>query len=492
MNTSAADALTEALVRHSPRHQPGERPWRAWLIHGLTLLVWGVLLVDAFTRHGSVLAWSVGIAYICYDTLLLLMVTSQTWRLLRSNKSKPSPLGHTVTVGAIVAAHNEARVLPLTLSALLTQEPALDQIVIADDGSSDDTAALLTTRYGLTPPAIGELSEASHIHPQLHWLRLPHGGKARALNRALQAMWTETVVTVDGDTLLEPGAIRTVQEAFSRRPKLVAATGVITPVCSQDVQGRVMQAFQTYEYIRNFLSRFAWSRFNALLLVSGAFASFRRQAVLDVGGFDPDCMVEDYELIHRLHRHAAQHGLGWQVAVLGGAQARTDAPSNIGGFLRQRRRWFGGFLQTQYWYRDMVGNGRYGALGRLMLPVKAGDTFQPLYGFSAFVLLLVFAFTGQLMVVGPVLAVMAAKVAIDLSYLLWSMRLYRRWVQDPGRGHLGLAVLAAIAEPFTFQLLRHTGALLGWWSVLTGRASWGRQSRQGLAALPASRKLEQG
>ncbi|MGL1645724.1 glycosyltransferase, partial [Vibrio parahaemolyticus] len=90
-------------------------------------------------------------------------------------------------------------------------------------------------------------------------------------------------------------------------------------------------------------SRHAWSRFNSLLLVSGAFATFRRDAVVQVGGFDPDCLVEDYELLHRLHRHARNEGLTWTVRVLGQAQARTDAPSTLMAFLRQRRRWFGGF-----------------------------------------------------------------------------------------------------------------------------------------------------
>ncbi|WP_256581043.1 glycosyltransferase family 2 protein, partial [Pseudomonas sp. GW460-11-11-14-LB11] len=82
------------------------------------------------------------------------------------------------------------------------------------------------------------------------------------------------------------------------------------------------------------------------MLISGAFAAFRRVAVVAVGGFDPDCMVEDYELFHRLHRHAVDNGHDWTVGVVGGALARTDAPASPLAFLRQRRRWFGGFLQT--------------------------------------------------------------------------------------------------------------------------------------------------
>ena len=222
-------------------------------------------------------------------------------------------------------------------------------------------------------------------------------------------MSTDIVLTVDADTLLECDAIAAMRQAFAADPCLVAATGVLVPSCGPSASGRFFEWFQTYEYIRNFLSRYAWSRLDSLLLISGAFAGFRRTALLEVGGFDPDCLVEDYELIHRLLRFSALRDLGWHSAVLGRARAGTDAPGTPGAFLRQRRRWFGGFLQTQFWYRDMVGNPRYGWLGLAMLPVKAADTLQPIYGLTAFFLLIFFLLTGRFAVVLPAAGVMLAK-----------------------------------------------------------------------------------
>ena len=359
--------------------------------------------------------------------------------------------------------------------------------MIADDGSTDDTAGLLQRDYGLSLPAMGAMSDCSVSYPTLRWLRLPHGGKAQALNAAIVQMATDTVLTVDGDTLLEPDAIGAVREAFSNEPALVAATGVLAPVCNGTFSGRLFQWFQTYEYIRNFLSRYAWMRVNSLLLISGAFAGFRRQAVVEVGGFDADCLVEDYELIHRLRRFGMLHHRHWTTRVLGNARARTEAPGTVGAFLRQRRRWFGGFLQTQYWYRDMVGDPRHGWLGLAMLPVKAIDTLQPLYGLTAFFLLVYYALHGALGVLAPVGVVIGSKIVIDLVFHLWSVHLYRRWAQsDRGlrvgasRAHFGLAFLAAVVEPFTFQLLRHIGAAWGWLYFLTGAHQWGKQSRGGL------------
>jgi cellulose synthase/poly-beta-1,6-N-acetylglucosamine synthase-like glycosyltransferase len=265
MPTLTPFLLRQALVQHSPRYRGARSSWRAVLIQLMLLGLWAGLLHEAWVQRSAVMAWSLGIAYVSYDSLLLLFVATQTWRLLR--KPEPPQAANTFTGGrarptlaVIVASHNEASVLPVTIQALLDQTDRPDQIVIADDGSSDHTETLLPERWGLRAPALGKLSAPSSRVACLRWLRLPHGGKARALNQALCAISADIVLTVDGDTLLERGAIEAVRRAFMQDHKLVAATGVITPVCGKDWRGRVFQWFQTYEYIRNFLSRYAWAR----------------------------------------------------------------------------------------------------------------------------------------------------------------------------------------------------------------------------------------
>jgi cellulose synthase/poly-beta-1,6-N-acetylglucosamine synthase-like glycosyltransferase len=476
--TRLAAELDRRRTAISPRYAPPPTPLRAVVIHGSVTLLWILLFARAFGESG-VFAWSVGLAYVGYDTVLIAFVFAQTLPLLR-RPSLPRP-AQRPSLGVIVAARNEAAVLPVTLAALLAQTDPADAVVIADDGSDDDTASVLLREYGLAMPPVGAMSAPSPRHPSLRWLRLPHGGKARALNAAMPCIETELVLTVDSDTLLEPDAVAAMRDAFARDAGLVAATGVLFPVCGPTVSGRFFQWFQTYEYMRNFLSRYAWGRQDGLLLISGAFAAYRRQAVLDVGGFDLDCLVEDYELTHRLRDYAVRQGLRWRTAVVGGARARTDAPATIGAFLRQRRRWFGGFLQTQLWYRHMVGNPRYGRLGTLMLPVKAFDTMQPLYGLTSVALLLGALVADRSSVVAPVAGVIAAKIALDLAFYLWSLLLYRRWLGDLARVNVAWAIVAALIEPFTFQIVRHSGAALGWVSFITGERRWGLQARTALA-----------
>ncbi len=484
MNMLRPIELSEVLAVQSPRLMPRPIPLISRIIGGGSVLLFVVLFAQAFIQRRLGI-WSVGIAYILYDTALLAFTAWKIWPLGRGITPSPAA-GTRPTLGVIVAARNEAAVIDTTLAALIAQDDPPDQILIADDGSTDGIGEALARLYRLTAPKIGEISRSAAGRTEIAWLRLAHGGKARALNAAMLRVDSDVILTVDADTLLDPGAIGAIRRAFADERELVAATGVLTPICGPNVTGRIFEWFQGYEYVRNFLSRYAWMRLDSLLLISGAFAAFRRDAVLEVGGFDPACLVEDYELIHRLYRHAADTGQDWRIRVIGGATARTDAPASTLAFLRQRRRWFGGFLQTQHWNRDMVGNRRFGHLGTAMLPVKALDRLQPIYGLVAFAILVVVLARGHYAIALPILLVMLAKITVDLAFHLWSLGIYARWTGQP-RPALALALLAALIEPFTFQLLRHAGAVWGWVTFLSGRQSWGRSARTAVngGAVPA-------
>jgi cellulose synthase/poly-beta-1,6-N-acetylglucosamine synthase-like glycosyltransferase len=458
--------LEAALHNISPRFTRPPTPAASFLIHGAVALLWLALIARAFTAHGFA-AWSAGIIYIAYDTFLLAFTFRQTLPLRHASKP-PEKTTTRLTLAVIIAAYNEDSVLAAAIAALLAQSHSPDEIIIADDGSTDNTAKILEQKFALTPPPLGAITPPGPIR----WLRAPHAGKAKTLNLALPHVESELFVTVDADTTLLPGALTAMRESFAADKNLVAATGILAPTCEPTHAGRLLEWFQTYEYIRNFLGRYAWASQNALLLISGAFAGFRRDAVLTVGGFDPDCLVEDYELIHRLRRYGYDNNLNWHSTVIGGARGKTSAPATIPSFLRQRRRWFGGFLQTQYWYRDMVGAKKYQSLGLLMLPIKAIDTFQPLYGLFAFVLLLDYLFTGRLTLLLPVGTLILAKIILDLAFHLWSIHLYRLWSGPETKANFSQAILASVLEPFTFQLLRHLGATLGWLSFLTRRRTW--------------------
>ena len=133
MNPAAVEQdLARTRLAISPRYAPPPTPLRSRLIHGGALALW-VLLFARALFGGGLFAWSAGLAYIGYDTILLAFVFWQTLALLRPAQQAASSADLPAAT-IIVAAHNEAATLPVTLAALFAQTSAADLIPPCRDG----------------------------------------------------------------------------------------------------------------------------------------------------------------------------------------------------------------------------------------------------------------------------------------------------------------------------------------------------------------------
>ncbi len=438
----------------------------------LSLLI--LVILSAFVLKG-VAAWSIGLIYIAYDSWLL-------WYMVRSSRRSVKLLEETVVpaaelpqISVLVAAYNEYVVLPDCIGALRNQTDPPDEIIIVDDGSSDDSIAHLTRNFQVEFPDVSAGTPAlgvSLLEPRLKVLRKAHSGKADSMNQAWPLAQFPLIVTIDADTVLDPGAIAAMRRAFGANQELAAGCGVLTPKCRKVFAGSFFEFFQSFEYYRAFLWRLSWTTSDSLLLVSGAFAAYRKSVLQKLGGFDAHSLVEDYDLIYRLHRYAGEHGERMQVQVVSEARAVTDAPASVRAFLHQRARWFSGFLETLSRNSDMVGDARFGRVGRFMLPIKTVDTLLPVYAVMAVAVLVVLVIAGG--AIDPaILWVLALKLLFDLVFHCRAIWTYQRWQgASVSKGLWATSVIATLTEPFVFQLLRHTGALLGWVAFLRGRAQW--------------------
>jgi cellulose synthase/poly-beta-1,6-N-acetylglucosamine synthase-like glycosyltransferase len=269
---------------------------------------------------------------VSYDTALMMFVALRTRQL--QGIQGPVASSNILPMGVLVPARNEAQALAATLTPLLAQLAVGDTLLLVDDGSTDRTRQVLAQDFGVQCSGLGWVQ--SSRYPALQVLFKVGSGKADSLNAAWPLLPQPVIVTMDADTLVCPGALAAFRAGFAAEPSWVAACGVLQPRTQGGWLAAVFQRFQVLEYRRAFLARAAWMRSDALLLVSGAFAAYRRAALVAVGGFDRNSLVEDYELIHRLYRHAADHGLHWQVRVVHAALASTDAPASFRAFLHRR------------------------------------------------------------------------------------------------------------------------------------------------------------
>lgn len=245
-------------------------------------------------------------------------------------------------VSVLIAAYNEQKVIGRTIQAVLNSRYSPLEVIVVDDGSTDGTAQ--------------EVQRLFASHPQVRLICQPNRGKAAALNNAIQHATGEILVALDADTVFLPDTIPNLVRRFA--DPLVGAVAGNVKVGNRI---NVLTRWQAIEYITSQnLDRRAYALLNAVTVVPGAVGAWRREAVLQAGGYERDTMAEDMDLTWRLRR------AGWRIETANDAIGLTEAPDNLRGLFRQRFRWAYGTLQCLWKHRSALG--RYGCFGWVMLP----------------------------------------------------------------------------------------------------------------------------
>ena len=412
----------------------------------------------------------------------------------------------TPAVSVLVPAFDEEAGIVDSVHAMLDLKYPVHEVVVVDDGSRDGTFAALQAAFDLVevprvvPDDVPVVGRVLSIHVAadgrpLVVARKTNGGKADALNLGIDLARHPLVCMVDADALLQHDALLRVAKPFVDDPLRVVATGgVVRPVNSSVVRrGRVGEArvplallprIQVVEYLRAFLiGRTAWSRLGGLLIVSGAFGLFRRDAVVEVGGYARDCIGEDAELVVRLHRRLREAGRDYRVEFVAEPVCWTEVPRSLRVLGAQRRRWARGLAETLLRHRVMVGNPRYGRIGIVVLPYQlVFEVLGPVIELLGVVSVVVglplglvdtdFAWRFAIVAIGYGVVLSLAAVAVEE----FSFRHYRRW------GDLLRVVVGAILENIGYRQAHAWWRLRGLLQALRGRQhEWGRMERAGFA-----------
>ena len=262
------------------------------------------------------------------------------WRRRRT----PVPAGTPVTVSVLVPAYNEEKVVCETVRSLLASDyPALE-IVVIDDGSTDQTAARLHAAFG--------------DEPRVRVSTKPNGGKSAALNFGIAHTRADVIVMLDADTVFRPDTIRNLARHFGD-PRVGAVAG------NAKVGNRLnlLTRWQALEYITSQnLDRRAFALLNCITVVPGAVGAWRRTLVEAAGGLATDTLAEDADLTFAILR------LGYRVVYDPQALAFTEAPDTIAGFVKQRFRWMFGTLQVVWKHVRRGGLSTTGTLGLVAIP----------------------------------------------------------------------------------------------------------------------------
>jgi cellulose synthase/poly-beta-1,6-N-acetylglucosamine synthase-like glycosyltransferase len=181
----------------------------------------------------------------------------------------------------LIPAYNEEKVIVRTIRSVLNSDYRNLQIIVIDDGSSDRTYEIAREAY-----------TAEIASGRVQVLTKPNGGKAAALNYALDRLTEEIYVGIDADTVIAPDAITKLIPHFED-PLVGAVAG------NAKVGNRVnlWTRWQALEYItsQNFERR-ALDLFNVVTVVPGAIGAWRTGPVKAAGGYPINTVAEDADL----------------------------------------------------------------------------------------------------------------------------------------------------------------------------------------------------
>jgi cellulose synthase/poly-beta-1,6-N-acetylglucosamine synthase-like glycosyltransferase len=414
-------------------------------------------------------------------------------RLMQSDALPP------ITI--LVPAHNESATIEASVTAILTLEYRNFEIIVVNDGSKDDTLERLRHAFDLyeVPRTYPETIATkplralyrSRTRTRLLVLDKENGGKADSLNAAINASRFPLVIAVDADTLIEPDALLRLTRPFLLGRQIAAVGGTVRVANGCSVKdGRVTDArvprrflpgVQVVEYLRAFLfGRLGWNRLGGSLVISGAFGLFRKEYLAAIGGYRTNSVVEDLDLVVRLHRYLRQHKRRYEIPFIPDPVAWTEVPESGRILSRQRERWHRGLIAAMWQYKGMLLNPRYGRVGLIAMPFFTfGETLAPLVEVAGYVITVGGLLLGAVNVDFALLFVLVAW-GYGMLLSIWavvleevSFRRYRRF------GDLLRLIVYATLENFGYRQRTVWWRLKAFWSVFRQKQAWGEMTRKG-------------
>ncbi|MBO6620557.1 MAG: glycosyltransferase family 2 protein [Balneola sp.] len=398
------------------------------------------------------------------------------------------------SVSIIVPAYNEEQNIIENVRSLMQVDFNDFEVIVSNDGSTDNTLQKLIDEYELEESGlyIHEMLPSkkikkvyrSKIHDNLIVLDKENGKRADAVNAGINAAHKDLICTIDADSWLEQNVLRKMLRAFIEDDKTIGVGGIIrvSNGCTFEnntmkeikLPDKLVPKIQVLEYIRSFLfGRIGWDKLNSLLIISGAFGVFDREAVLKVGGYDVESVGEDFELTLKLHRYHKEENIDYNIRFFPEPVCWTEVPSTWNDLSSQRNRWQRGLFETIVKHKKMLFNPKYGSVGLIGLPFYfIFELLSPVVEFLGYALIVFLMITGTLNSTFALLFFIAAVllgVVLSLSAVFTDEFTYKQY---PRVRDALLLIFLAIFENLGYRQLHTWWRLKGLVFYLRGNQSW--------------------
>ncbi len=416
-----------------------------------------------------------------------------------------SPLAPGISV--IAPAFNEGLTIISNVRSLLTFNYPKYEVIIINDGSTDDTLEKVIKEFSLvkidfaydpklsTKPVRGIYKSTDDAYAKLVVVDKENGkAKADATNVGINVSSFPYFLCTDVDCILHEETlqklIRPFMEEESKRVIATGATLRMANSCEID-KGVIIKVkapkpllarFQEMEYIRAFvLGKMGWSYINCVPNVSGGLGMFDKEIAIKAGGYDAASFGEDMELMMRMSRYVQDNKIKTAIRYIPVTLCWTEGPTSLKVFMRQRTRWGRGLIELMISHRKMLFNPKYGKVGMIVFPYNFFfELCAPIVEFLGiiyYILLIIFGLVNWPYAIILLVFVYTYSVMISSLAVLWdqlTFQYYKRW-QDVVR----IASMVFI-EMLLYHPLIVVFALRGYYFHLANRKhTWGNMQRRG-------------
>ena len=464
----------------------------AHIVFYLTLILFGSYLLLGVFSAIALRKYLRKNSYINYNSLVL------------------SPLSPKISI--IAPAFNESKSIIDNIRTLLSLYYNNFEVIIVNDGSTDNTFDLIKESYDLIRVNYyfdyripcerikGVYRSKNPSYNRLTVIDKNNGGKADSLNAGINICHSTLFVSIDSDSIIEADSILKLVKPFleEKEKKVIGTGGVIRIVNSCDVERghireikiptKILPRLQVLEYTRAFLlGRMAWSQLDGLMLISGAMGIFDRETVIKAGGYSIKTVGEDMELVLRMRRYMTEHDQKYEVTYIPDPLCWTEVPSDVKSLRKQRTRWTRGLVESLHTHRKLFFNSKYGRLGILGYPFWFFfEWLAPLIAFSGFIYTIYLIIRHSLN--WPfylLLFIFVYSFAVCLS--TWAVLFEEITFHKYKKKRDVLKLLSvALVEPFFYPV--HTYfAIRGNLEALRGKKGWGKAERSGFDKKKRSR-----
>ncbi|MDI6618364.1 MAG: glycosyltransferase family 2 protein [Clostridiales bacterium] len=327
--------------------------------------------------------------YIAQLIMSYLKLKQDKKRMPASDYGEYADSENLLPISLVVPAHNEQENIIKNIEELLKLNYPQFELIVVNDGSTDHTHQSIIDHFNLKkiqysikvsiPTKDIRAVYYNFEYPNLIYVDKERGGKSDALNAGINVSSYPLFACLDADSRLEKDSLLKLSTEFLKDTSTVVAGGFVRIANGSVIENgewkrfkipeKIVEKFQIVEYFRAFLAgRISWGITGSMLIVSGAFGVFSKQAVIDCGGYKNNTIGEDMEIIVRLHRYLRKHKRKYRMKFYEDAICWTQGPMSLHDLRNQRRRWQVGLMDSLLSHKAMMLNPRYGFVGLFSMP----------------------------------------------------------------------------------------------------------------------------